>query len=629
MYSAVASHPDPKAAPSAPTAQLPRKAEPKAGESLYSLMLRLSEGNKLPRPGWLFAALRVQHPGWPLSADQIDHLSRLSGISSPRLAALQPKPDDEGAWTLLGQSLGFAALEFQFTRFCPKCLADAGYHRQIWLLRSLTCCPIHELEIRSTCPTCDTPVDWSRPSLLRCRKGHLLTRLSGSEAAPTDVSAARAIYEMFSIDHAGGSRLLTHPALQAIAYSDFDLLTRILAELTACAADERYRPTLQGGPSKQIATALPIMADWPAAARKLFRSLRNRESQTSSTSLFDRRVQKWLRSTLARNAGSGLTLLLAPLIRDFARSEGVTLMPGSFGDRFEPREETIGAVEAARLMRVSLPTLGKIARTEGWEGAEQLGGGRRPQLLRDVHRWTSKNESPILVREAAKILKISSETIVMLVERGVFGADARMRSRGRGNTRYFLLEDEIASFLTRLTTLSTPAPKGEAIGAWSRFCNLAAIRPLRVADAIEAAFAGRVRIAGWHEPIVGSLLFYGRDLEAEALRASGGDVSLRPITPDECTRLFNLSSKHFQRALTLGLFNDPPSRSGAQRPTISDVEKFKANYTTISWVAAELAVTPAKAGRLIAAAGITPVGKNEGPYPDAKIFLRKETQILG
>jgi hypothetical protein len=434
---------------------------------------------------------------------------------------------------------------------------------------------------------------------------------------------------MFSIDHAGGSRLITHPDLQAIAYSDFDLLTRILAELIACMTDERYTPTLQSGPSKQIAAAVPIMTTWPTAVRHLFQRLRNRDSRTSSTSLFDKRVQKWLRSTLARNAESSLPPLLAPLIRDFARSEGVTLMPGSFGDRSEPKEETIGAVEAARLMRVSLPTLGKIARTEGWEGAEQLGGGRRPQLRRsDVDRWKSKNQSPIFAREAAKRLKISSETIVMLLERGLFGADARNRSGARGNTRCFLLEDEIASFITRLTTLSTPPPKGEAIGAWSKFGNLAAIRPLRVADAIEAAFAGRVRIAGWREPIVSSLLFYGRDLEAEALRASGDDASLRPITSEECARLFKLSSRHLQRAFALGLLNGTPSRSGAQRPTISEIEKFKAHYTTTSWVAAELAVTPAKAGRLITAAGIAPVNEGEGPYPDAKIFLRKETQIL-
>jgi hypothetical protein len=56
--------------------------------------------------------------------------------------------------------------------FCPECLKENGYHKNIWELLLLVVCPIHNCQMIDKCEGCGKNISPYRQSLLFCRCGY-------------------------------------------------------------------------------------------------------------------------------------------------------------------------------------------------------------------------------------------------------------------------------------------------------------------------------------------------------------------------------------------------------------------------------------------------------------------------
>lgn len=68
------------------------------------------------------------------------------------------------------QLIPIQLIEIGLNKFCPTCLQENGYWKKNWLLKSLTACTDHLIELITNCPNCQNSLQISRRSLFECSK---------------------------------------------------------------------------------------------------------------------------------------------------------------------------------------------------------------------------------------------------------------------------------------------------------------------------------------------------------------------------------------------------------------------------------------------------------------------------
>ncbi len=64
--------------------------------------------------------------------------------------------------------LAHNAISPENPKICPKCIKEKGYLNDSWNLSFLYQCPIHNIELITKCPHCQTNIRWSRQSIKIC-----------------------------------------------------------------------------------------------------------------------------------------------------------------------------------------------------------------------------------------------------------------------------------------------------------------------------------------------------------------------------------------------------------------------------------------------------------------------------
>ena len=150
-----------------------------------------------------------------LSPDRIAKLSTICGVPAPDLARRQTSGASGSNAQILGSPLQRQYVKATLSRMCLHCAEDKAYHHLAWSLLPVSHCPIHSAPIVDTCPTCDVPLEWHRPRLLRCRNDHdIRLRRPGTvrQGGQVDLAGIRAIYEHCGFDHGGAAVLTEAPA---------------------------------------------------------------------------------------------------------------------------------------------------------------------------------------------------------------------------------------------------------------------------------------------------------------------------------------------------------------------------------------------------------------------------------
>jgi hypothetical protein len=147
-----------------------------SGESLPGYLLRLAEGNGYPTIGEL---LRVADIGRSANLREVILNVRGHGASLERLAAMavgEPRHLDAYRLERLGLDAVFMeecrvscdALLCDRVSYCPECLSENGFAREVWELAPVTVCTVHKLRMTDECHACGHPVTWRRSQLLAC-----------------------------------------------------------------------------------------------------------------------------------------------------------------------------------------------------------------------------------------------------------------------------------------------------------------------------------------------------------------------------------------------------------------------------------------------------------------------------
>ncbi len=188
------------------------------GESLQSLLMRLSRLNDYDVPDTLFQILQEgvskqqalkDRTALPRGIEMYQRLEALTGIgvldlyaaSAHRFTTILTPPSisieflelSEGistpllAWSLATKQL----LPASAGQFCPLCLRNAAYHRLIWLPIAVSACLEHSCLLVDRCQRCKKKVSIREIVEMQCRK--CKGTLAESEVLPLDNDAGLAL----------------------------------------------------------------------------------------------------------------------------------------------------------------------------------------------------------------------------------------------------------------------------------------------------------------------------------------------------------------------------------------------------------------------------------------------------
>ena len=154
---------------------LVRTPAPKADESLFGYLVRLTEAN-----GYKDYTTLLRLAGASRGAiNAATHSLRFEGV-----AGLVGRAPSELEWIayrtvsprgprfkLLNHDLGrfhHRLLRLSPAAYCPICLIESGYVSAFWDLQSAVACPRHACRPVRRCQVCQSQVQWRRPALNRC-----------------------------------------------------------------------------------------------------------------------------------------------------------------------------------------------------------------------------------------------------------------------------------------------------------------------------------------------------------------------------------------------------------------------------------------------------------------------------
>jgi len=185
-----------------------RRSPPKADESLPGYIIRLAEENGYDIPSWILGMAGISNPstGYAfLFSDDVD-LRRLSGITGApveELGKLVYSPAAQGDKTPMYRAFGSLIprhlIRVERPRVCPGCLAETGYARRIWELAPVTSCPLHECLLLERCPKCERRLSWARNKLSSCSCGCDWRDAAVRPAGAVELRLTQLIHEQFGL----------------------------------------------------------------------------------------------------------------------------------------------------------------------------------------------------------------------------------------------------------------------------------------------------------------------------------------------------------------------------------------------------------------------------------------------
>jgi len=150
-----------------------------------------------------------------------------------------------------GQPIGKNAVDqyspSQSRSFCPACLKDEFYWRQIWANRLYRCCHIHKLTLIRNCPKCNKCLSWYCSIYIACRCGTHLSTMRSHAAPPETLLVSHIAFEIYKAErnHANKENSEVRPVLS------WDALC-IIDDLLKATAKARQTPESKSSYSKTL-----------------------------------------------------------------------------------------------------------------------------------------------------------------------------------------------------------------------------------------------------------------------------------------------------------------------------------------------------------------------------------------
>jgi hypothetical protein len=256
--------------------------KPEKDEGFISYLLRLTEANGYDTPSWILSLSGIDYMElqWKFTfvfgcSEGFKKFAKLTGNSLSDLIELLylPAPSAkhttcDADYNFYGAFLNRSIIRPHCPKVCVRCLAESGYCRRIWDCSLVTVCPIHECLLVDTCPKCKRRLKAIRNRLSVCVCGCNWNELQPDLRRGHEIAVSRRIYQLcglLPLDQQSKGRL--NP-LQSLALQEFVIVLTFIAGL------ECEMSWATGRPSKSIklqnkdlhtymTKAYQVFEDWP------------------------------------------------------------------------------------------------------------------------------------------------------------------------------------------------------------------------------------------------------------------------------------------------------------------------------------------------------------------------------
>lgn len=593
-------------------------------------------------------------PGHPARAETFRRLAALTGAgvadvyaaTTHRFAPTLTPPEQTAPTLTLPDGvvvplLGMGSMQKRLRppdagAFCPRCLAEAAYHRLIWTPQAAAACLRHRCLLVDRCQRCEAALTVPAIVATTCAScGADLTTCSGASVAADrfGLFAQRVVQTWLLGESPTGDPRFPLPDLPiTVAYRAVDGL-RLLAQGAGPGWSHLHQPWSEtAGASSGFAltpeqayalyaTALKALLDWPQGFYDFLDAYTGRGSTTDPPAV-----------GLAPRLG----ILYSAWLGYRWRHESFGFLHDAFDryllDRYG-RVHAISQLSRCRrdpdlIARLPYPNLRQAARLIGTNvamvkrllqgghltpyAAVDSGRARPPTLLSraEVLAWREAwSDQPTLV-EAAAILGVSYWVVTDLIACGFLPPPHQFADDRPG---WCFNRAAIMAAHARVAAKVTPLPVGIPTESHASLTLAGAARVLGMLGLNAAALLAQVaegRLPAYHPataPVrLGDLRFAPADVQAYAARVKAEHDWLDRV---ETARRLGVTELALQRLVTRGLLKPVPINSHAQFFERGTVEQFRDEHVTSQEAAALLGVGPdviqrwTRHGRLTAVSG--------------------------
>lgn len=169
---------------------LPVAVDGHPDESAVSYLFRAFDSNGLTL---LEAKQWLQIKSWKvLSASEVRLLAWVLRVESSwlmRRTIIAIRRKDAHGYGFVGHEFGVGAINFeQAGRLCPACVKKDKIGKASWLVKGVSGCHEHGLQLIDRCPRCHRHLYWNRPAVDICSCGYFLSAIGNTDNIPIRIS---------------------------------------------------------------------------------------------------------------------------------------------------------------------------------------------------------------------------------------------------------------------------------------------------------------------------------------------------------------------------------------------------------------------------------------------------------
>lgn len=412
------------------------RPKPYPTESLTGYLLRTSERNGYPNVAFLQELLRDESSPQmtlKLDASALMDLADISPVDAERLS-LKPQKGNRAYIRIFGQELPAYEMALRAPKVCPQCLAEHGHCEAFWDLSQARACPIHRTQLISRCPDCSSPLRWSRSKLKRCPCGSDITTWHAQ-------SASAALCDLMGVMrcqvYRGYVDLQCPTALTVLKNLDLRQLCKLTwvmsSTLHFAGEDKKHKPKSRLRYEVEAERVAMALASWPTGFQSLLQEMYGQTLSTAESQPPFHRCFSWVFDRLIKNdpdGGEAYRFVANEVFKFGANYWTQRALSRAGRDVNAPALDAIkwGTVsEAAEILGLHMLTMQKLIGAGEIPVRRVSPTGSRPFIvdLDWARRQRLTREPAIGIRDAAKVVGVSIETLRVMVSKGVYVAAHR------------------------------------------------------------------------------------------------------------------------------------------------------------------------------------------------------------
>jgi hypothetical protein len=580
---------------------LVRTPAPKADESLFGYLVRLTEANGYKDYATLLrlAGASTGTINAVTHSLQFEGIAGLVGRAPPELEQIAYRTASPRGprFKLLNHDLGrfhHRLLRLSPAAYCPICLKDSGYVSAFWDLQVAVACPRHGCRPVRRCDACHDHLQWRRPALNRCACEAPLPR---ETAAVTDET-------LLGLMQAIDARLSSQPVPSIVAGLGFPMkwfndapLASILRTVHLLGRQSLVDQQREVEDFAVAEEASRILSGWPHGYRRFLDSVRDGALQLNPDAAGLSAFQPFY-SKLFRIRSLSDTEMFHEEFKRYCPT--VQTAEVRIGRRNPVASAAVAPVAGAveRTYRVGRPRTLRFGDREGAEAVYQI-----------------RRVDP---RDAARFLGLPLAVLQELRLREVYRASFPRSVCAGWDVR------DIEAFATRARRLLLVLePPGGIVGLGAVMAYRLTVK--EKAEIVAEVLTGQVRVCGFGASSFGDLWVAKKDVDECIGRMRDLAVPARPMMA--AAAMLSLYFTSINAAIAAGLLQSLEIR-GRKLVTLESIQEFDRTYVALAKVARELNTTTRRLLRCALSNGIPVIRLKWREDPTQPIIRRTDQKSL-